>query len=121
MPATKQNVLIVEDDPLPQMIAFDIVSDAGFEPLVATNATEAISILESRKDIRLVFTDIDLPDGIDGLKLAALIQDRWPTIAILITSGHIKPRNQTLPVRCMFLPKPYRLECVVSALRTLAA
>ena len=63
-------VLAVEDEPLILMLAVDMIRDAGFEPLWASNAEEAISILESRDDIRIVFTDINMPGSMDGIKLA---------------------------------------------------
>lgn len=50
-------VLVVEDEPLLLMFAETVVEDAGFEPLLAENADKAIAILESRDDIRIVFTD----------------------------------------------------------------
>ncbi len=61
------NVLIVEDEMILRMRAVDIVEDAGFNPVEAVNADEAISILESRSDISLLFTDIQMPGSIDGL------------------------------------------------------
>lgn len=79
-------VLVVEDEPILRMTAVDMVEDAGFEAVEAADATEAIRILERRLDIRIVFTDIDMPRGIDGMKLAALIRDRWPPIEIILTS-----------------------------------
>jgi CheY-like chemotaxis protein len=117
----KPIVLIVEDEPLLRMSASDFVSDAGFEPLEAANATEAVALLESRRDIRLVFTDVDMPLGMDGLKLAALIRNRWAPIPILVTSGRCELKPGALPARCAFLPKPYQPETVVAALRRLAA
>ena len=64
-------------------------------------------ILEARLDIRLVFSDIDMPRGIDGMKLAALIRNRWPPIDIILTSGHVDAAEVDLPVRSMlFFPEP---------------
>jgi CheY-like chemotaxis protein len=119
--ASKQIVLIVEDEPLLRMAAVNFISEAGFETLEAGDAAQAIVILESRPDIRLVFTDIHMPRGIDGLKLAALIRDRWPPIQIVLTSGYTAPSLDTLPSRCAFIPKPYRPEALIDALRGLAA
>jgi CheY-like chemotaxis protein len=119
--ASTQIVLIVEDEPLLRMAAVNFISDAGFETLEAGAAAEAIAILESRPDIRLVFTDIHMPRGMDGLKLAALIRDRWPPIEIVLTSGYGEPSSDALPARCAFIPKPYEPEALVAALRKLAA
>jgi CheY-like chemotaxis protein len=63
-------VLVVEDEALLRMAAVEMVAEAGFEALEAANATEAMEILERRLDIRIVFSDIDMPRGIDGMKLA---------------------------------------------------
>src|SRR6202041_48101 len=80
-------VLAVEDEPLILMLAVDMIRDAGFEPLWASNAEEAIRILESRDDIRIVFTDINMPGSMDGIKLAQAVRGRWPPIRIIVTSG----------------------------------
>ena len=64
---SKGVVLIVEDEPLLRMVAADIVQDAGFETIEAAHADSAIAILEARKDIRIVFTDVHMPGSMDGL------------------------------------------------------
>jgi CheY-like chemotaxis protein len=68
-------VLAVEDEPLILMLAIDMIRDAGFEPVWASNADEAIRLLESRDDIRIVFTDINMPGSMDGIKLAQAVRD----------------------------------------------
>ena len=80
-------VLIVEDEPLLRMAGSDMIESAGFVVVEAANATQAVRILEARLDIHIVFSDIDMPAGIDGIKLAALIRDRWPPIEIILVSG----------------------------------
>ena len=57
-PTEVPNVLIVEDEMMLRMRAVDIVEDAGFHPVEAVNADDALSILESRSDISLLFTDL---------------------------------------------------------------
>ena len=69
-------------------------SDAGFNPVEAANAAQAISILESRSDISLLFTDIQMSGSIDGLKLAHAVHDRWPSIKIILVSGQVKPSTR---------------------------
>ena len=100
--------------------AIDMVEEAGFEALEAADATEALRILDARPDIRIVFTDINLPRGIDGMRLAALIRDRWPPIEIILTSGHIDTSNVDLPTRSLFFSKPYDEKRVVAAMRRFA-
>jgi CheY-like chemotaxis protein len=62
-------VLVVEDDDLLRMCAVDMIEDAGFVVTEAPNADEALRLLESREDICIVFTDIDMPGSMNGLKL----------------------------------------------------
>lgn len=116
---TKPCVLIVEDEPLILMSAVDMVREAGFDTIVTGSADEAIAVLESRDDIRVVFTDIDMPGSMDGMKLAAAVRDRWPPIEIVVTSGHRTVPQSALPERGLFLSKPYNQDMVTSALRQL--
>ena len=114
-------VLVVEDEPLLRMLAVYVVECAGFEALEAADATQAVGILEQRPDIRIVFTDIDMPRGMNGVKLAAAVRRRWPPIEIIVTSGHIIPESGDLPPRSVFFSKPYRQDQVVAAMQRLAA
>jgi two-component system, response regulator PdtaR len=101
-------VLIVEDDALLRMDAMQMIDEAGFDVLEAANADAAISILEARSDIDVIFTDIDMPDGsMNGLKLAHAVKGRWPPIKIITTSGHFNVRHDDLPSGGEFIPKPY--------------
>jgi CheY-like chemotaxis protein len=112
-------VLIVEDEFLIRMDAVDIVRDAGFDVVDAENADEAILILERRLDITVVFTDIQMPGSMDGMKLAAAIRGRWPPIKIVATSGLVKICPDELPPGSHFLPKPYSPSQIVGALHEL--
>ena len=114
-------LLVVEDEPLLRMLAVDVGEDAGFLVVATANADDAVSILESRTDIRLVFTDIDMPGSLDGMKLAACIRDRWPPIHIILTSGHMMPAEDEMPAGSMFFAKPYRQDRVIDAMRRMAA
>ena len=100
-------VLIVEDEPLLLMNAVDMIEDAGFQAFTAENADEAIKLLETRTDISIIFTDIDMPGSMNGLRLANAIRGRWPPIKIIATSGHFRVRDGDLPDGGRFLPKPY--------------
>jgi CheY-like chemotaxis protein len=115
-------VLVVEDEPLMLIDALDLVTDAGFEAIGANNADEAIRILENRKDIRVVFTDVNMPGSMDGIKLAHAVRNRWPPIEIIVTSGlNLANVQELLPERGVFFPKPYTPAQVASALHRLAA
>jgi two-component sensor histidine kinase/CheY-like chemotaxis protein len=113
------NVLIVEDEMMLRMRAVDIVEDAGFCPVEAVNADEAISILESRSDISLLFTDIQMPGSMDGLKLAHAVHDRWPTIKIILVSGRANPTELQKPADSRFFGKPLSNEKMIAALRAM--
>src|SRR5258708_5603900 len=88
--ASPTNVLVVEDELVLRLRAVDIVEDAGFTAIEEVNADEALLILESRSDISLLFTDIQMPGSIDGLKLAYTVHKRWPAIKIVLVSGQVK-------------------------------
>ena len=114
-------VLVVEDEGLMRLHAMRLVEEAGYEPVEARNADEAITILEARKDIRIVFTDIDMPGSMDGLKLARAIRRRWPPIELILTSGHFDVEDKDLPERGRFFAKPYNDNDVISAMQKFAA
>jgi two-component system, response regulator PdtaR len=111
-------VLVVEDEPLVRMYAVFLLEEAGFETLEAGSADEAIALLETRNDIRIVFTDINLPGSMDGLRLAHAIRHRWPPIELLLTSGHTRVGDEDMPDRGLFLGKPYDGGELVRTLRS---
>ena len=109
-------VLVVEDEILIRELVAEELEEAGFTVITAKDADYAISILEARQDIHLVFTDIDMPGSMDGLKLAAAVRDRWPPVHIIITTGKVRPLE--IPANALFIPKPYVGQAVVAAMRT---
>ena len=112
-------VLVVEDDWLLRLIAVEIVEDAGLVAIEAANADEAIAILECRADIALIFTDVDMPGSMDGLKLAHAVRRRWPPIKIIIVSGKTHLSDADLPSDTRFFSKPYSVPDMISELRSL--
>jgi CheY-like chemotaxis protein len=117
-PAPKPVVLIVEDEPLLAFYARDVMEDAGYEVLVTANAGDAVIVLERRLDIRVLFTDVQLPGSMDGLRLAAIVRSRWPPIALVITSGRIAPAAVEMPAQSIFLSKPYAQEDLCRAVQS---
>jgi len=99
-------VLVVEDEMLLRMRAVDMVEDAGYTPLEAVDADQAVAILESRSDIALMFTDIQMPGSMDGLGLAHSVHERWPPIKIIMVSGKLKSANMDIPADSRFFGKP---------------
>ena len=106
-PPEKTVVLVVEDEALVRMDAVDMMEEFGFDVLEACNSDEAIRLLEDRLDVSVVFTDIDMPGPMNGLKLAQAVRGRWPPIKIIVTSGQFKIVEGDLPNGGRFLPKPY--------------
>lgn len=115
--AEKTVVLVVEDEILVRMSIADHLRETGFEVLEASGADEAIDILATRFDITIMFTDIDMPGSMDGLKLAAAVRHRWPPIRIVVTSGHHIVDTDQLPGEALFFRKPYNPDRLVSAFR----
>jgi CheY-like chemotaxis protein len=99
-------VLIVEDEMMIRMRAVDMVEDAGYTPVEALDADEAVAILESRSDIALMCTDIQMPGSMDGLGLADAVHKRWPSIKIIVVSGQVNPPSSDLPPCSRFFGKP---------------
>ncbi|NQW52090.1 MAG: response regulator [Rhodospirillales bacterium] len=113
-PSSSTVVLVVEDNHLILMSALDLVATAGYESVGAESADEAIAILEARSDVKLVFTDIEMPGTIDGAKLAHYIRNRWPPIHLIVASGkEIKDESQ-LPTGSTFFAKPYDNDTILA-------
>jgi CheY-like chemotaxis protein len=112
-------VLVVEDELLLRMLAVEVVEEAGFIAIEARDADEAVMLLESRTDITLLFTDINMPGSMDGLKLAHAVRDRWPPIKILVVSGQQRLQSSDLPSHSCFVGKPYQASALVEELRSL--
>ena len=108
-------VLVVEDEALLLFSIADELRDLGFAVLEARNADEALARLEAHDEIAVVFTDIDMPGSMDGLALSALIDQRWPQMKVVVTSGKKLPASSAMPARALFLPKPYAIEAVARA------
>ncbi|AUC99845.1 hypothetical protein CWS35_26715 [Bradyrhizobium sp. SK17] len=119
--AARVLVCIVEDEPLLLIAAADFLSDAGFDTLEASNADQAIALLQQRDDIAVVVTDFDMPGSMDGLKLALAIRERWPPVEIIVVSAEIALTPEQLPVRGRFLAKPYDPDHLVGMIRAFAA
>ena len=114
-------VLVLDDEPLARMTLADMLYDAGFWTVEAENADQALYLLESRDDIRIVFLDVVMRQGIDGLALAKLIRRRWPHINIVIASGKMYAPEESLPEDAVFFQKPYRSRDVVPVLHRMAS
>jgi CheY-like chemotaxis protein len=112
-------VLVVEDDMLLRMRAVDMVQDAGYTSVEAVDADQAVAILESRSDIALLFTDIQMPGSMDGLKLAHAVHDRWPPIKIILVSGQLKLASIDIPANSRFFGKPLVAEVMIAQMQSM--
>src|SRR5580693_8861761 len=110
-------VLVVEDEVILRMCAVDMVEDAGFIAVEAANADEALSILEARSDISLLFSDIQMPGSMDGLKLAYAVHERWPSIKIFLVSGKATLSDTDKPTNSRFFGKPLDMKQMVVELQ----
>jgi CheY-like chemotaxis protein len=117
--ATPAVVLIVEDEMLLRMRAVDMVEDAGFTAVEAVDADEAVAILESRSDIALLFTDIQMPGSMDGLGLAHAVHKRWPPIKIILVSGQLKAANIDIPIDSRFFGKSLEDHKMIAEMRSI--
>jgi CheY-like chemotaxis protein len=113
-------ILIVEDETLVRMLAVDVAQDAGFEPLEAASADEALLLLDAHPDIRILMTDIDMPGSMNGLRLAAISRERWPAVEIVVVSGMRRPDGGDLRVGCAFYSKPYDIAEITEQFRRMA-
>lgn len=114
-------VLVVEDEFLIRLDTLDMLEAAGFAPIEAANADEAIRILESRNDIRIVVTDIDMPGSMDGLMLAHAVREKWPPVKLVLVSGKRTLGIDELPEGALYYAKPYNTDDVTDGIRMLMA
>lgn len=113
-------VLVVEDEGLVRMAVADELMDAGFAVLEAGNADQAIRMLENHPEISILFTDIDMPGSMDGIRLAHAVRERWPPVKLVLVSGHQSPQPGALPSETAFFSKPYDMQIVSKELWRLA-
>lgn len=107
MSSGKIVVLVVEDEPLVRMNIVAELEGCGLQVLEAKNALEAISILGDHPMVHVLFTDADMPSGLDGLELARIVENRCPIIQMIVTLGHQQLVDADIPAAGTFLPKPY--------------
>ncbi|MDF2984462.1 MAG: hypothetical protein K0Q69_4234 [Devosia sp.] len=115
------SVLVVEDEALIRMDIADQLERDGFFVFEAANADQAIVVLNAEPSVRIMFTDIDMPGSMDGLKLAAAVRDRFPPVQIIVTSGHRSVELSEMPAGSVFFSKPYQHAAVMASMRQMLA
>lgn len=109
-----KEVLVVEDEPLVRMVAADALADKGIMAWEASDANEALHVLEEHPSIGLVFTDVNMPGEMNGLGLAQEVSTRRPDVSLIVTSGAVTIADEDLPDNGSFLPKPYPTDRLVN-------
>ena len=112
-PAT---VLIVENEALVRLELADWLSKSGIAVFAATNADEAIVLLDAHPGIEILLTNIKMPGSMDGVRLSHHVRHRWPPVQIIVMSGLVNTRLSDLPPGSLFLSKPYAREALREAL-----
>ncbi len=115
-PAT---ILVVENEALVRLELADRLARSGLIVLVASDADEAIALLDVHPEIEVLFTDVTMPGSMDGIRLAHHVRGRWPPVKIIVASGMIGGHLQVLPTGSLFLSKPYAPEALTIALAQL--
>lgn len=117
----KETVLLVEDEAPVLEVARAFLTDLGYQVLEATNGVEALGILSSDEPIDLLFTDVVLPDGMNGAQVAKAAEELRPGLKILFASGYTKEAlvyQGRLEEGVTLLPKPYRKRDLADAIRS---
>jgi CheY-like chemotaxis protein len=112
-------VLLVEDEPLLGELMTEALIDQGYEVHAAPDARNALRHLLSGAHVDILFTDIDLGEGMDGAALAQLAREMRPKLPIVYTSGRMAPDQIAAVPGSAFLPKPYSLDTVRNTLARL--
>lgn len=95
----------------------DVLRDADFDVIEASNADEALEILKSPIRIDLMISDVRMPGSMDGLGLLAIVRTTLPILPVIITSAHLEPMLAITDGATQFVAKPFSLEFVVEAVR----
>jgi CheY-like chemotaxis protein len=115
-------IIVAEDDALTRLVIAGALVSEGFEVIEAGHADDAIVHLEMRgQDVRVLFTDVQMPGEMDGVRLAHHVRSRWPQIGVIVTSGQALPQLPEMPPGSKFVPKPYEPEHVIAHVRALVA
>jgi CheY-like chemotaxis protein len=113
---TPATILVVENEALVRLEVADRLARSGLIVLIASNADEAIALLDGHPEIELLFTDVRMPGSMDGIRLAHHVRGRWPPVKIIVASGMIGADLDDLPDGSLFLSKPYAPESLDDAL-----
>jgi CheY-like chemotaxis protein len=114
---TSMCVLVVEDEPLVRAVAVEALEAEGFEVIEAPSADYAVTLLQSRDDVDVVFTDVAMPGTLNGFDLARLVRRTYPHINLLVCSGALPPGFSGEAPEARFVRKPYRVAEIAPIIR----
>ena len=111
-------ILVVEDDARLRSLAAEVLQTRYKRIILASGSAEGLRLFDADADIGLIFTDVNLPGGPDGVHMARQMREKRPEIPILVSTGD---PSFVLPnwSRCTFLPKPYGKTALFAALDAL--
>lgn len=115
---TSVTVLLTEDDADVLTVAAETLRVLGYEVHTATNATEALAILRQGTPIDILFTDIVMPNGMNGIELAREARRLRPDIRVLLASGYSRERTAA-DEDMAFIAKPYQMPELAQQLEAL--
>lgn len=110
-------ILVVEDETFTRLAAVDLLCDNGMKNYEAADADEALLALADHPEIGLIVTDVNMPGTMDGMSLARRVCRLRPDVGIIVTSGKRRIPDAELPGDGTFLPKPYRPQQLMEAIK----
>ncbi|MBB2686901.1 ATP-binding protein [Rhizobium sophoriradicis] len=119
--SVNDTILVVEDDEHVRTMTAESLHELGYTVLQAAGGPDALLLLEENPDVDLIFTDIVMPQ-MSGRQLADAVQEKWPTIRILYTTGYTRNaivHNGVLDHGVSLLAKPFSLEQLAHKIREL--
>ncbi|MGF6180720.1 PAS domain S-box-containing protein [Massilia sp. UYP32] len=115
-----ETVLIVEDEPDLLDVASSLFLSMGYDVMTAASGSDALNLLASR-DVDILFTDVVMPNGMNGIELAAYTRNNYPNVKVMLASGYPQPALKLDRSRLgefAFVSKPYRLSDLARSLRS---
>ena len=119
LPAGHEKVLVVEDDPAVRRLSVEALRELGYQVIEADGAVLALRLLDSDRDIQLLFTDVVMPD-MNGARLAEEARRRRPGLKVLYTTGYSRNavvHNGVLDPGVHIIMKPFSLEVLARKVR----
>jgi CheY-like chemotaxis protein len=115
-----RRILLAEDEVLVRELAFEDLTDAGFEVVAARNGDAALAVLQDDRGFDLLFTDIRMPGMLDGWELAAEAKRLIPGLKVIYSTG-LDETDNGLDATDRLIQKPYRLDALLAVIDELRA